>query len=456
MNEKYILAIKKVSQILFEAIVTKEENLKDKIFEIDTDLLSLLRAIGWRVMSMLLTMLISQVTTQAKKTGGKIQRRPTIKYTTIFGELEIESPYVWNKKLKKGIRPVAEGLGITAGKHSLGLTRALADFGAEESFSQASLRFEEHYGFKIEKSKLRREVLKVAELSEFFVEKRLKESIEKAKREGNKKTEEILLELDGCHLRTGLKIPGDKTGLTKVRKIQKSSRKIDWKETRVAFARPVPEKKQRTFVAKMCKYPEIIQHLIGAAYDQGLFSGTQIFAVADGGTGLKEALEEAFPGLQFILDRPHFKQHIYQAVEAMELPTKVKEFINNALVGLIDAGKVSKIIKKLQHYQGIGAKKIENLANYLIRFQKCVYYRKFQRLGLPIGSGEVESAHKYIPQKRLKIAGATWHPDTINPLLALRIIRANNWWSEFWDRYKTPEYINRLNSQLEPKLNLAN
>lgn len=150
MNEKYILELEKVSQILFEAIITKEENLKDKIFEIDTNLLSLLRAIGWRVMSMLLTMLISQVTTQAKKPGWKIQRRPQIKYTTIFGELEIESPYLWNKKLKKGIRPVAERLGITAGKHSIGLTRALADFGAEESFGQASRRFQEHYGFKME------------------------------------------------------------------------------------------------------------------------------------------------------------------------------------------------------------------------------------------------------------------------------------------------------------------
>lgn len=40
--------------------------------------------------------------------------------------------------------------------------------------------------------------------------------------------------------------------------------------------------------------------------------------------------------------------------------------------------------------------------------------------------------------------------------LALRIIRANNWWSEFWARDKNPEYINILNSQLEPKLNLAN
>ena len=456
MKEKYFDCVEKVSQILFEAIATREENLPNKILEIDTDLLSLLRAIGWRVMSMLLTMLISQVTTQAKKPGWKIQRRPQIKYTTIFGELEIESAYLWNKKLKKGIRPVAERLGITAGKHSLGLTRALADFGAEESFGQASLRFQEHYGFKIEVSKLGREVKKVARLSEKFVEERLRQSREKANVNPSQKTERILLELDGCHLRTGVKIPGNKTGLTKIRKIKKSSRKIDWKETRVAFARPVAEKKQRTFVAKMGKYPEILQHLIGAAYDRGLFSGAQIFAVADGGTGLKEALEKSFPGLQFILDCSHLKEHLYQALDVMELPKHLSSSVKEHLLGLIDCGYVSQVIKNLENYRGPGAKKIENLIDYLVRFQDCVHYEKFKSLGLPIGSGEIESAHKYIPQKRLKIAGATWHPLTINPMLALRIIRANNWWSEFWNRYKNPEYINILNSQPEPKLNLAN
>ncbi len=99
MNEKYILVIEKVSQILFEAIIIKEENLKDKIFEIDTDLLSLLRAIGWRVMSMLLTILISQVTTQAKKPGWKIQRRPHLKEHLYAGVEAMEFP----EKLKHSI-----------------------------------------------------------------------------------------------------------------------------------------------------------------------------------------------------------------------------------------------------------------------------------------------------------------------------------------------------------------
>ncbi len=194
MTQKYKDCVEKVSQILFEAIATKEENLKDKILKIDTELLSLLRTIGARVMSMLLTMLTIQVTAQAKKTGGKIQRRPVIKYTTIFGQLKIESPYIWNKKLKSGIRPVAEFLGITHGKYSVGLTRVLVDFGAEESFHQASLRFEEHYGFKVEENKLRREVLKVADLSEKFVEERLEKSIQKGKSPQRQKTERILLE----------------------------------------------------------------------------------------------------------------------------------------------------------------------------------------------------------------------------------------------------------------------
>ena len=101
----------------------------------------------------------------------------------------------------------------------------------------------------------------------------------------------------------------------------------------------------------------------------GLFSESQIFALADGAIGLKEALEDAFPQLQFILDRPHLKQHIYQGIEAMELPKKHFYPIFDATVSLIDAGKVRKIIKTFQKYKGTGAKEIETLANYLIRFR---------------------------------------------------------------------------------------
>ncbi|MDQ3685090.1 MAG: hypothetical protein M3430_05740 [Acidobacteriota bacterium] len=69
---------------------------------------------------------------------------------------------------------------------------------------------------------------------------------------------------------------------------------------------------------------------------------------------------------------------------------------------------------------------------YLERFQDAVCYDEYEAQGYPIGSGEVERVHRYIPQKRLKIAGASWKPETINQMLALRVIRANGWWTDFW------------------------
>lgn len=52
--------------------------------------------------------------------------------------------------------------------------------------------------------------------------------------------------------------------------------------------------------------------------------------------------------------------------------------------------------------------------------------------GLPIGSGEIESAHRYVVQSRLKRPGAWWSPASIDYMLALRLCRINQQWNEYW------------------------
>ena len=136
--------------------------------------------------------------------------------------------------------------------------------------------------------------------------------------------------------------------------------------------------------------------------------------------------------MTFILDRPHLKQHLYEGAEAIGLTGVERHKWVSALLHLIDAGDVRKVIRTFKKYWGQGKERITNLYKYLQRFIDAVDYDYFRAKGLPIGSDEVESAHRYIPQKRLKIPGATWHPNTINPMLALRVIRANNWWDDFW------------------------
>ena len=45
--------------------------------------------------------------------------------------------------------------------------------------------------------------------------------------------------------------------------------------------------------------------------------------------------------------------------------------------------------------------------------------------GLPIGSGMVEGGRRAVIQARLKLPRAWWKEETVNPMPALRTLRAN-------------------------------
>ena len=53
---------------------------------------------------------------------------------------------------------------------------------------------------------------------------------------------------------------------------------------------------------------------------------------------------------------------------------------------------------------------------------------------LPIGSGEIESAHGYVIQERLKLSGCWWKLENAMTMLALRVLRANGDWNSYWQK----------------------
>lgn len=53
---------------------------------------------------------------------------------------------------------------------------------------------------------------------------------------------------------------------------------------------------------------------------------------------------------------------------------------------------------------------------------------------LPIGSGEIESAHRYVIQERLKLPGAWGQETHAQQMLALRTCRANQQWEGYWNQ----------------------
>ena len=75
---------------------------------------------------------------------------------------------------------------------------------------------------------------------------------------------------------------------------------------------------------------------------------------------------------------------------------------------------------------------IRRCHRYLSHRQDQLDYEGAIRQDLPIGSGEIESAHRYVVQKRLKLPGSWWTPENAEHMLALRVSRLNGEWQSYW------------------------
>jgi hypothetical protein len=213
---------------------------------------------------------------------------------------------------------------------------------------------------------------------------------------------------------------------------------LEWSEVRVGLARPLDEERpaEKLFVGKVASYPDLMTDLKDAAGLVGLTDTSRVVAVADGANGWREAFERQFAGwdVQFILDTQHLKDHLYEVAEALDVDAGQRKAWIAPWFDRLSAGATDDVMTDLTKLsEQTGEAKIETLLGYLKRFGDAIGYDAFRRAGFPVGSGEIESAHKSLPQQRLKLPGACWHPDSLNPMMALRVVRANGWWDEFWE-----------------------
>ncbi len=64
-------------------------------------------------MLMILSYLSSQLTTDDLEKGYQVHRQIRVKYGVLFGPIEVESPYLWNRKTFPGDSSSQNQLGIT-------------------------------------------------------------------------------------------------------------------------------------------------------------------------------------------------------------------------------------------------------------------------------------------------------------------------------------------------------
>ncbi len=433
MTESYAKTVAAASAIAQDFIMTTLDDSADGVRDVDQVLQGLLRRVGLDACANITGRVAKEVSEKAKVPGMGIQRRPTVTYGCVFGSFTVDSPYLYDRRTGQSFRPVQEVLGIRNGGRSTALERALTDFGAEDSYGQGADRFEEHYGWHVDRGCVRHVTRKVADEVEKWVTTRL-ESGEDAFMESlatRPGVDRVLGEQDGSMVRTGTlsAAPGKET--TATRRLPRRRRERQWREVRVGVTREL-DGTEKTYVAAMDGYPTVTRSLFQAAVGHGLSSRSETICVGDGANGLREEMLSQFPNASYILDRYHLLEHMYETAEEIGLAEDDRRTWVESWMVRIDRGEARAVVVELRATRGRGQKRVRRLAGYLERFRDCVHYDAYRERGVPIGSGEVESAHRSIPQKRMKLPGACWHPDSVNPMLALRVLRANKWWREFW------------------------
>ena len=90
----------------------------------------------------------------------------------------------------------------------------------------------------------------------------------------------------------------------------------------------------------------------------------------------------------------------------------------------------------LQNIAATNAKEVDKkkLLTYYQNNKKRMRYKQYQRIGCGIiGSGAIESAHRTVIQKRMKLSGQRWSYKGAEKMLQLRVTAMNGLWHKVID-----------------------
>lgn len=344
------------------------------------------------------------------------------------------------KVANERLRPFSSSARVKCRSYSYYLQRAIVDFGADVSFQEAQKKLLEHYRLEVPVSSIHAIVKNHAKNIFDFIEKEDPE-------EGV--AQQIVAEMDGSM------IPVVDTTIPKEGKPDKRrGRSLRWQEARLCFARGA-KLITPIFYATMGDVERAGNLLYQAALRVGFGPKTKVHGLGDGAKWIEDQMARVFGNqVKYLVDFYHASEYLAKAAEygwtsqkvewRQEQQQLLKQSKHCDILDTIrkrlpidfearqEEKKSKKNLEKMSAEEKTEESPIEKCYRYIMNRQNHLDYKSAIEKGLPIGSGEIESGHRYVIQKRLKIAGAWWKPETAEHMLCLRTLRANDDWERYW------------------------
>lgn len=151
--------------------------------------------------------------------------------------------------------------------------------------------------------------------------------------------------------------------------------------------------------------------------------------IADGATWIWNWIEDTYPHCEQIVDFYHAKEHLCEfAKDYFKNKDQRNNWIDKQSEIMLTEG-ISPVIKALGKLPN-KTEKLRQLMGYYKNHEKRMQYHLFKEKGLIIGSGAIESAHKDVLQKRLKLSGQRWTKKGLQQMAQLRVIYKSGKWEQ--------------------------
>src|SRR5580704_7885857 len=308
--------------------------------------------------------------------------RRLLHWYTRLGHVEINQQTY--RERGKQRRPFSESAGVECREYSIGLQRAITDLGADDAFAQGPKKLKEHYGIEVPVSSAQAITMRHGERIESN-----REVLRKVPRGG---VECVIGEMDGCMLpvvsineRENEESPAD----------GRKRRKLDWQEARLCLARE-PEKVTGRYGATMGGPEKAGELFADCVIRVGGGLATKLHCLGDGATWIVTQAKKRLLQMLvlFLIDFYHLSEYLAKAGEAIS-PDGKAQWLKRQQERM-KSNMVDEVLKELaRSAQAVGDKDdpVHKCKRYIENRLDYFDYATALKAGLPIGTGEVESAN---------------------------------------------------------------
>lgn len=313
------------------------------------------------------------------------------------------------------LRPFYQLTGIQHRDYSHRLQRVMTDFGAEDSFQRATARLKEHYGLEVNPEAIRQQTLHHGKAIGAIVPV------------SHRAAKELVTEMDGSLIPV---VQPAKSG------DRRKNKTLVWREVRVCCARAVGQDSP-IYGATLGTLASCSLLWAQTARSAGFNPRTYVHGVGDGAPWILEKFKENFAEQgQYLLDFYHVSEYLAGAARVIAGEKKALAWVRRQQDRLLN-NQVSKVLRSLsQHLESENPAEtpVRDAYRYIDQRRANLDYRSAREKKLPIGSGEIESAHRHLIQKRLKLSGSWWKETNAQAVITLRTARANQCWETYWSK----------------------